>query len=94
MNSKDGKAERDFASEIEAVHVRQNLQEDREIRQGLAIKKLQDDRADHRDWIIRALGPVQQTLLGLNERMKQMEKALQKLVVALPRKAKPERRRG
>lgn len=78
---------RDFSTEIEAVHKRQNLLEEREIRNSKKIGDLENSRDDQRDWIVRALGPVQQTLLSIQEdnkvRFESIGKQLRKLFARL-----------
>lgn len=78
---------RDYSSELEALHLRQNLLEEREIRNGTRIAKVEDGHADHRDWIVRALGPIQEQLHLIrtehNGKLSSLEKAIRKLFAKL-----------
>lgn len=65
MTSGDGgnsNGVRDFNSDIEALHIRQNLLEEREIRNGTRLKLVEDTQKDQRDWVVKALGPVMDQL--------------------------------
>ncbi len=79
MGSSDNHNGVNYSAELEAIHVRQNLQEEREIKQGIKIKKLEVGAADHRDWIVKALGPVQAELLSLRNQLSTIERALERL---------------